>query len=709
MDAAAQLGRRRFGLPALPGALLYGGSAAVLLLGLAATVLLIASIQYPSSALGAWLPSLLGASRLLPFAIGALLILTVLLFLRERTKIATSLLMLMLFQAALAIVMMLLVLFWVVNTTVTSSHDQAVDDSVALSDSLGDGLLAQARAELAAVARQAAAALPPLDGEGAARIGRELDELRGAHDLALAAVFDGRGGLEHVSPVSTVVEDLPPFTMQRISAGLAPAALSAEGGDAGLLLVEIVRLEPAGLGAPPPLLWIEASLPPAAAADIRAIEQVGQAYKAARSMRAGVRQAIYIICYNIVSMLLLLAISMSVYTGSRLGRRLGELSGSMRAIAAMEHPQGEAPETKNDEVTAVARSFNALVAKVSATLGREKRIREELELIQESLDAGVLVIDGADRVRRCNEAARRILGLNPLEHPATLESMARRRRVLQEFCEAAAGGGRHSGEIAIGPVKLWLHVEPRESGEGRVVMVTDISQPMAYEQMRAKQEAFGYTLHGLKNPLQPLLYHAQALAKLDEAVPDPAARAQLVKRRDAILHNIERINEQVDSMRSMTSEAPKRYVRVDLNRHVERFVKHRKPSGADIKTALAAELPAVMYDENELKDAIENLYTNAEEQFKQNRIAKQELIIRTQETQEVVELIFEDNAGGIPEDVMPQIFKPHVSYKTGGQGIGLARIKRAIEGAGGSIAAANVQGPHGPGARFVLRFPPAHD
>lgn len=709
MDAAAQLGRRRFRLPPLPGALLYGGSAAVLLLGLAATVLLIASIQHPSSALGAWLPSLLGASRLLPFAIGALLVLTFLLFWRERTKIATSLLLLMLFQAALAIVMMLLVLFWVVNTTVTSSHDQAVDDSVALSDSLGDGLLAQAQAELAAVARQAAAALPPLDEAGAARVGRALDELRAAHGLALAGVFDGRGRFEHVSPVSAVVDDLSPFAMQRISEGLAPAPLLAEEEGAGLLLVEVERLEQRGLGAAPRHLWIEASLPAAAAADIRAIEQVGQAYKAARSMRAGVRQAIYIICYNIVSMLLLLAISMSVYTGSRLGRRLGELSASMRAIAAMEHPQGEAPQTKNDEVTAVARSFNALVAKVSATLGREKRIREELELIQDALDAGVLVIDGTDRVRRCNEAARRILGLNPLEHPATLESMARRRRALQEFCEAAAAGGRHSGEVAIGASKLWLRVAPRESGEGRVVMLTDISQPLAYEEMRAKQEAFGYTLHGLKNPLQPLLYHAQALAKLEDALPDSEARAQLVKRRDAILHNLGRINEQVDAMRSMTAAAPKRYAPVDLNRHVERFVRHRGPSDTDIKTALAPDLPPVMYDENELKDAIENLYGNAEEQFRQGEIAKRELIIRTQETEEMVELVFEDNAGGIPENVMPQIFKLHVSYKTGGQGIGLARIKRAVEGAAGSIAVANVQGPGGPGARFVLRFPPAHD
>ena len=705
MDAAPQLsGGRLPRLPQqLPRSLLFAACAAVLVLGVAVTGLLILAIQNPASPLGAWLAQLLLASKLLPFVIIALLGLTVYVYWRERTVIANSLLGLMLFQAVLAIGMMLTMLLWVVNTNVVSRFDEAVDDSVAISDSLGDSLLAQARRELAGIGGLAVAAA---QDAAVADEGRLLDGLRSRHSLELVAIFDAGGRLERVAPVAAVIGDLTPIVMQRVHQGLAAPPLLGDEAEDALHLVQVERIEPRELGQAERYLWLEARLPAATGADILALEQVSQAYKAARSLRAGVEQAIYIVCYNIVSMLLLLAIGMSIYTGSQLGRRLGVLSDSMRKIAAMDFPQGGAPVTKNDEVTAVARSFNDMVARVSDLLKREQNTRQEIEAIQDKLDAGVLVVDGAGRVQRSNVVAASLLGIPSLEQAGTLKSLERDYPELAELCQLVSdSASEHNKEIKIGERKLWLRIIPRAAGSTtRIVMLTDLSDALAYEELRTRQEAFGYTLHGLKNPLQPLMYHADALGKLAQKLPPGEVGEELTRRSAAITHNIDRINDQIDSMRPMAEETKRMYRPLDLNASVERFLKHRQDTPLEVVTELGAQLPLIHYVENELEDALENLYRNANEQFEVNEIEPRELIIKTRKSEGMVELVFEDNAGGVPERYQSEIFKPHMSRKIKGQGLGLARVHKEIQAAGGSIEVDNIQSARGPGARFTVRF-----
>jgi len=62
-----------------------------------------------------------------------------------------------------------------------------------------------------------------------------------------------------------------------------------------------------------------------------------------------------------------------------------------------------------------------------------------------------------------------------------------------------------------------------------------------------------------------------------------------------------------------------------------------------------------------------------------------------------------DNGSGIPEDLLPRVFDPFVSTKPKqGHGLGLALVKKMVEGAGGSVAARNL--PDG-GAELVARLP----
>ncbi len=65
-------------------------------------------------------------------------------------------------------------------------------------------------------------------------------------------------------------------------------------------------------------------------------------------------------------------------------------------------------------------------------------------------------------------------------------------------------------------------------------------------------------------------------------------------------------------------------------------------------------------------------------------------------------LTVEDNAGGIPDTILPKLFDPYFTTKDQGSGIGLYMVKMIIEhNMHGRVAAAN----SGSGACFTLSMP----
>ncbi|MEA2027751.1 MAG: ATP-binding protein [Campylobacterota bacterium] len=74
---------------------------------------------------------------------------------------------------------------------------------------------------------------------------------------------------------------------------------------------------------------------------------------------------------------------------------------------------------------------------------------------------------------------------------------------------------------------------------------------------------------------------------------------------------------------------------------------------------------------NELKHVVLNLLKNAQDAFIENSIKSREIRIKTylEKDQKVLEI--RDNAGGIPEKIIEQIFDPYFSTKTKQNGIGL--------------------------------------
>ncbi len=106
---------------------------------------------------------------------------------------------------------------------------------------------------------------------------------------------------------------------------------------------------------------------------------------------------------------------------------------------------------------------------------------------------------------------------------------------------------------------------------------------------------------------------------------------------------------------------------------------------------------------NEFKHVLLNLISNARDAFVENEIKSRKLKILVKELEDSVEIEIIDNAGGIPEQILPNIFDANVTSKSDGKGtgIGLYMSKQIMEKMSASISAKN----HDNGATFLLKIP----
>ncbi len=106
---------------------------------------------------------------------------------------------------------------------------------------------------------------------------------------------------------------------------------------------------------------------------------------------------------------------------------------------------------------------------------------------------------------------------------------------------------------------------------------------------------------------------------------------------------------------------------------------------------------------NEFKHVLLNLISNARDAFVENEIEPRKLKIEAKELEDFVEIKIIDNAGGIPEQILPHIFDANVTSKTDGKGtgIGLYMSKQIMEKMSAIIRAENYKN----GACFTLEIP----
>lgn len=95
---------------------------------------------------------------------------------------------------------------------------------------------------------------------------------------------------------------------------------------------------------------------------------------------------------------------------------------------------------------------------------------------------------------------------------------------------------------------------------------------------------------------------------------------------------------------------------------------------------------AVMVDRIQIQQVLTNLMRNAMEAMRDS--GRRELVVRTEPAGPgEIAVVVADTGPGIPEEMAEQLFKPFVTTKPGGMGVGLSISKRIVEAHGGEMSA----------------------
>ncbi|CAA6817554.1 MAG: Two-component sensor histidine kinase (Fragment) [uncultured Sulfurovum sp.] len=121
-----------------------------------------------------------------------------------------------------------------------------------------------------------------------------------------------------------------------------------------------------------------------------------------------------------------------------------------------------------------------------------------------------------------------------------------------------------------------------------------------------------------------------------------------------------------------------------------------------IKQDLVEEL-VINGDIGKFNQALLVLFSNAKDAFVSRDIKERVIEIKTEETALDVVVSVQDNAGGIPDDVIDKIFEPYFTtkFKDKGTGIGLSMTYNIVQNMNGTINVHN----HKDGTLFTITVP----
>ena len=211
--------------------------------------------------------------------------------------------------------------------------------------------------------------------------------------------------------------------------------------------------------------------------------------------------------------------------------------------------------------------------------------------------------------------------------------------------------------------------------------------------------------HEITNPLNNI----SMLAETFETLYDDLDREQRMDFIRKVGGEVERIRQIVVGLLNFSKPKQANPRETSLNEVVTgtmRLVRNMLDvSNIEVELNLAADLPPVFVDENQIYQVLVNIVTNAIQAMESTDGKQRRLFISTRpgETPGMLEIELRDTGKGIPAEHMPHVFDPFFSTKgVGGTGLGLSVSYGIVKNHGGRIRAGNAPGG---GAVLTVELP----
>ncbi|MDA0215027.1 MAG: ATP-binding protein [Planctomycetota bacterium] len=220
--------------------------------------------------------------------------------------------------------------------------------------------------------------------------------------------------------------------------------------------------------------------------------------------------------------------------------------------------------------------------------------------------------------------------------------------------------------------------------------------------------------HEIKNPLSSVVLNAQLLREgvIDSALSQEESQP-LIRKVDTLARETGRLKDILEDFLRFAGRVQLDRQRCDLRGLVEELTDFVHPQSQLMGVLLRVDLPSTPVmahvDAGLLKQAILNLMLNSMQAMESiSPPARRELILRVEQLPLVanenplVGIHVIDTGPGIPEELQEEIFRPYITSKKGGSGLGLAVARRIVEEHGGAI---RVFSEVGRGSDFRISLP----
>jgi len=286
------------------------------------------------------------------------------------------------------------------------------------------------------------------------------------------------------------------------------------------------------------------------------------------------------------------------------------------------------------------------------------------------------------------------------------------RLLLEEIQTVIKGEKECSGELLSRILVAYQKKEDRhekimsQSDKQQMGLVKETEQKEKMLAQQAKMAAMGEMIdaiaHQWKQPLNAISMLSE-LAEMDFEEGDVDLH-YMHNYKEQIFSQIEHLISTLDEFRSFFRPNKNSSV-FEIKKAIEsvlvlvkdEFIKHQIE--IDLSEEKTLELEGV---ENEFKHIILNIINNAKDAFVEKETIDREIKIKIFEENGDKIISISDNAGGIPEHIIKDIFKPNVTTKAEGKGtgIGLYMSEQIAQKMGGKLSVENFQD----GAKFTLEI-----
>jgi len=316
------------------------------------------------------------------------------------------------------------------------------------------------------------------------------------------------------------------------------------------------------------------------------------------------------------------------------------------------------------------------------------------EYILQSLRSGIITTDLDNRITLVNNAGELILGINHDEY------MGRDiREVFREFdlidnksFRTELEYDRHGNAIYVGIVTTRLY-DSSQNVIGKLINLQDLTSIKRLESIvRMKQklatigELSAVVAHEIRNPLSSIINSIEILKEDIEAEGDAKKLIEI------LLKESNRLNRKLSEFLEYTRLKKPVKERANINDLVEEVLflfKNSLKNNVKLQFEGTDRSLPVSIDPEQIKEVLWNLLKNSLESVDKNGIitvstgterrAPADSMERDSEERQYMRLRVRDNGRGIDKDRLSYIFKPFLTGKKEGFGIGLAVVNSIID------------------------------